>query len=278
VEGRNGLLTLAVYLTATTLIVLAAAWGIYRYAADARLAALQPIVDTPGPELAVARVDLAAKTEAARSAGDLEQQRIRLLEAMLQDKTQRLRQLSTVLDEKTAELEELRTRYDKAVVLAVESLTTNAADQPAKQPARPDEAGRKADPAVLEAELSMAREVHQSLLSDVTALQEELSHAQQELDQLKTAQEQEAMQQLREATVLENAAAGVLVRVGRQAVPALRDALNHPSPVVRRWAATVLGGMGSEAEDALPALTEALSDVDSSVRRAAQTALEAIER
>jgi HEAT repeat protein len=61
-------------------------------------------------------------------------------------------------------------------------------------------------------------------------------------------------------------------------VPSLRDALNHASPIVRRWAATVLGGMGSDAEDAIPALTEALSDTDPEVRAAVQSALESIER
>jgi chromosome segregation ATPase len=230
--------------------------------------------------MAVTYMDLAAKTNAQSTrTADMERQRIRLLEAMLEDKTQRLRQLSDQLEVKTAQFEELRARYDEAVVLAVESLSqdSNATTAPSDRTGKAT-SDKKADPALLEAELSVAREVHESLVSDVTVLQEELSRAQRELDQLKVAQDQETMERLREATVLENAAASVLLSVGREAVPALRDALNHPSPAVRQWAATVLGGIGPEADDALAALTEALSDADPNVRSAVQSALEAIER
>ena len=279
-DGRNGLLTLVVYLTATMLIALVALLGVFRYSATARIAALQPIDGEQAPELAVTHLDRAAKVNAqgARTA-DMEKQRIRLLEAMLEDKTRRLRQLSDLLEKKTAEFEELRTRYEDAVALAVESLSQDPnAPGAAPKPGDQETPDATTDPALLEAELSVAREVHESLVSDVTVLQEELNRAQRELEQLKEAQDQEAMERLRDAMVLESAAASVLLRVGRDSVPALRDALNHPSPVVRRWAATVLGGIGSEAEDAIPALTEALSDADPNVRSAVQSALEAIER
>jgi hypothetical protein len=280
VDGRNGLLTLVVYLVATTLIVLVALLGIYQYSFQGRLAALAPLEEEQAPELAVKYMDAAAKINAQRDgAADMEKQRIRLLEVMLADKTRRLRQLSDQLEEKTTAYEDLRARYDDAVVLAVESLSQDpAAASAASKRAGQETPDKKADPAVLEAELSVAREVHASLVSDVTALQEELGRAQQELAQLKEVRDQEAMERLREATVLENAAASVLLRVGREAVPSLRDAPNHPSPIVRRWAATVLGGMGSDAGDAVATLTETLSDVDANVRAAAQSALESIER
>ena len=278
--GRNGLLTLVVYLTATMLIVLVALLGVFHYSAIARISALKPIDSEQAPELAVTHLDLAAKASAPGVGNaDMEKQRIRLLESMLEDKTRRLRQLSDLLRQKAAEFEELRTRYDDAVALAVESLNhDSSASGAAPKPSNQETPDAKTDPALLEAELSVARAVHESLVSDVTTLQEELTRAQRELAQLKEAQDQETMERLREATVLENAAASVLLRVGREAVPALRDALNHPSPIVRRWAATVLAGIGSEAEDAIPALTEALSDADSNVRSAVQSALEAIER
>jgi hypothetical protein len=280
VDGRNGLLTLVVYLTVTMLIVLVSLLGVFRYSANARISALTPIDSEQAPEVAVAHLDLAAKANAPGVGNaDMEKQRIRLLESMLEDKTRRLRQLSDLLQQKAAEFEELRTRYDDAVALAVESLSHDSnASGAAPKPSNRETPDAKTDPALLQAELSVARAVHESLVSDVTALQEELTRAQRELEQLKEAQDQETMERLRDATVLENAAASVLSRVGREAVPALRDALDHPSPVVRRWAATVLGSIGSEAEDAIPALTEALSDVDSNVRRAVQSALEAIER
>ncbi len=276
VDGRNGLLTLGVYLTAAMLIVLAALVGIFRYTTRAHLPPLQPIEVEPVPEWAVTHTQLDAEADARRvRAANMEKQRVRLLETMLEEKTDRLRQLSKLLDEKTRELDDLRVRYDEAVMLTVETLTRDPAESLLPEEEAADAA---ADPAQLEAELSLAREIQQSLVSDVTVLQEELGQAQQELNQLKLVQGQETMERLREAAVLENAAASVLVTVGRPAVPALRNALSHPSPVVRQWAATVLGSIGADAADAVPALTEALSDSDPNVRGAARWALESIAR
>ncbi|MHB8973468.1 MAG: HEAT repeat domain-containing protein [Pirellulaceae bacterium] len=287
VDDRNGLLTLAVYVTAALVIVLAAVIGVFRYAAVARVAALQPIVSEPAPEIAVAYRDRVPRLEASgTAASDVEQQRIHLLEALLEEKSQRLRQQSEQLQATTSEYEELRARYDEAVLLAVNSSGNNpvtpgnnpaakvAADTPAGT-ATPD---MPTAPALLEAELTAAGVVHESLVADLAALQEELARVHTDMEQLKETRDQETTERLRDAVLLETAAANVLVRAGRDSVPALREALDHSSPAVRRWAALVLGGIGSEAEDAVPALTEALSDRDRSVRDAARTALEAIER
>lgn len=276
---RNGLLTLAVYLAASLLIVLVAMLGIYQYSATTRFPGLTPAEEDPAAELAVSYVDMAPQASAQRArSADITKQRIRLLETMLDDKTQQLRTLSQQLEEKTAQFEDLRARYDEAVMLAVASLSQAPPVAAGAEQAEGGTHAPRAGPAELEAELSAAREIHASLLSDVTVLQDELSHAQQELAQLKEVRDQQTMDRLREAMMLENAAAGVLLSVGRPAVPALREALNHASPDVRRWAATVLGGMASDAEDAIPALTEALSDADPDVRAAARSALESIER
>lgn len=278
-DGRNGLLTLAAYLTVAMFVALVAALGVYKYTADARIAALQPIESETPPEWAVPRVDPAASAAnevKRRRTADMEKQRIRLLESMLEERTQRLRHLTASLDEKTAELDELRLRYDETVVLAVETLAHQPAGEATSSDQQPEDP--KADPAVLEAELSVAREVHQSLVADVTSLQEELARAQRELGQLRLVQDQETMDRLREAAVLENAAASVLLRVGRDAVPALIETLDHPTPSVRRWAATVLGGLGDDAEDALAALVESRADPDPDVRAAIESAIQAIGR
>jgi hypothetical protein len=274
------LITLAAYLTATMLIALAALVGIFRYSTSSRLATLPPITTESAPGLAVAHLDRVHKSDTIGTAtSSVEVQRIRVLESMLEEKTQRLRQQSEQLKAKTAEYEDLRARYDETVLLAVDSLEHRVdAKAVAEQPADEEVAAAATDPAVLEAELTAAGVVHESLVADLASLQEELARAYSNMAQLKEAKDQETSERLREAQILEAAAANVLLRVGRESVPALRDALSHASPAVRRWAATVLGGIGPDAEEAVPALTETLSDRDPGVREAARSALEAIER
>ena len=59
---------------------------------------------------------------------------------------------------------------------------------------------------------------------------------------------------------------------------ALRELAMRSYPVVRRWAATVLGGMGAAAGEAVEPLRIALTDPDPKVARAAKAALDMIER
>ena len=57
-NDRSGLLTLAVYLTATMLIVVVAFLGIFRYGAMARVAALSEVPHEPTSELAGTGLEL----------------------------------------------------------------------------------------------------------------------------------------------------------------------------------------------------------------------------
>jgi len=61
-----------------------------------------------------------------------------------------------------------------------------------------------------------------------------------------------------------------------QAVPDLIDALNDSEGPVREWAAKALGSIGLDAKPALAALTEALLDEEPGVREAASGALDQI--
>jgi len=69
-------------------------------------------------------------------------------------------------------------------------------------------------------------------------------------------------------------AAGRLAAVGRAAIPALRQALSDPDPLVRIEAARSLGRIG--AVDALESLAKCLLDPQSDVRLSAATAMRAI--
>jgi hypothetical protein len=190
-----------------------------------------------------------------------------------------LREKAAEFEAKSQAYRDLQIRYDEAVLLAIETLTQDVEAEREKQNRPTQEAGTvPADPQALKAELDAADLVHESLVSDLTALQEELARAYVDMDQLKDSAAQEISARLREALVLEAAAAEILLRGGRDSVPALREALNHANPIVRRFAATVLGGIGPNAAEAIPALNDALADREASVRDAARTALDAIEK
>ncbi len=251
-DDQHGLLTLAAYLTATMLIVLVACLGIFYYGAAPRVPALESNPSDPVPEFAVTQLDLTPNAVGQSSTlAALDQQRIRLLETMLSEKTERLREQSELIARQASDLEELKKRYDDVMSVAAASLEqdpTGDMEGAEQGAAVSDEA---ADPARLEAELSMARAVHEALVSDLESMQDELVRAYEELERWQEESNRESGDRLRDGLILEAASADVLSRIGSDAVPALRDSLTHTSPVVRRWAATVLGGIGPGAGNAV---------------------------
>ncbi len=64
-----------------------------------------------------------------------------------------------------------------------------------------------------------------------------------------------------------------LRRMGKNAVPALQQALGSSDVIVRRRAAAVLGNIGEDAKEAIPQLINSLKDFDSEVRSLAAEAL-----
>jgi prefoldin subunit 5 len=287
VNDRSGLLTLAVYLTAAMLIVVAAFVGVFRYGAMARVAALEDVAQEPIPELAVGELQLAPDgATAAAGANALDQQRIRVLQGLLADKTERIREQAERLEQQAQELANWRRHYEEAMQTATSLLPmdTPQGEQPAtgvespSEPPLPDGAA-SADPGSLEAELMITQAVHDTLVSDLETLQNELAQLRARMAEVQAEADRQSANQLRDVLALETATAGVLMRIGREeAVPALMTALQHTDPIVRRWAATALGSFGPDAAEATGALAEALSDSDASVRRAVAAALDAIER
>lgn len=279
-DGRNGLVTLAAYLTATVVISAAAFYGVFRYSLSQRLDDLRLEEPTGPPALATMPVSRAEANAVLRSTtSSAEQQRIRMLEALLSEKTEKLREKASEFEAKSAAYRELQARYDEAVLVAIDTLAQDVEAEREKQnQASKAEGATPTDPQKLEAELKAADLVHESLVSDLTALQDELERAYVDMDEIKDSAAREISERLREALTLEAAAADMLQRGGAESVPALREALNDANPIVRRFAATVLGGIGPAAAEAIPALNEALTDREAIVRDAARAALNAIEK
>ncbi len=303
-NDRIGLLTLAAYMTATMVVVVAAFWGIMQYTITARVPSLDSLPAEATPHLATSGVPQLPEDRptAVSDVSGLDRQRVRFLESMLADKSKLIRQQAAEIAQQAADIEELRQRYDETMLMALESLQDDATDDAqrkvqdgASSPAektlvaagkaekRVDKRARNADVASLspeqaEAELMLARAVHDALVSDLESLQNELDKVYEQLEKAHDAASNASSDQLKDTLVLEDITAGVIAQTGRDAVPGLIAALAHSNPVVRHWAAVALTELGPDGEDATQALAEALTDSNPDVRRAAKAALDAIER
>ncbi len=300
-NDKNGLVTLAAFLTVAMVIVVAALLGIYRYGVVARVSSLGAIPAEPQPDLAASGPQLSPDPSASTaSLGGLDRQRLRILESILAEKTELVRRQSQQITDQHAAMKDLEQRLDDAMMVAIESLQdeNTEQDENAEQDENTEQGGSTEqdtaaadtetsaveldsvplDPDQLAAELILSQALHDAMTGDLATLHDELDEAYEQLARLKDEASIAAADQLRDAVALDAASAEVLRTVGQDAIPGLIDALAHVDPVVRRWAATVLGEMGSDASDVIGALGEALSDQDPSVRRAAKSALDEIER
>jgi HEAT repeat protein len=75
-----------------------------------------------------------------------------------------------------------------------------------------------------------------------------------------------------------NAAAGALASIGKDALPALLDALTNGTSFARLEVAGVMASFGPDTEEAVPALVECLRHEDAGVRGNAIASLQAIPK
>ena len=280
-NDNHGLLTLAAYLTATLLIVVVALLGVFHWGVSDRINSLPTVTNESQSEVAYGRVQMSSEAQAANAGSRfLADQRIRLLESLLTEKTQLLHEHMAKTASQEKELAELRGHLDSAVALAAEPLMTEDAGvvDRAEQPDTSEELSLEERASRLETEVLVAGATHDALIGQMESLQTELDRVFGELEMLRLTAEQASSQHLEELLALETGSAGVLLDLGSEAIAPLIKALEHADPVVRRWAATVLGGLGATAGDAVEPLAATLDDPDPRVRRAAKAALDLIER
>jgi HEAT repeat protein len=104
-----------------------------------------------------------------------------------------------------------------------------------------------------------------------------LAATDEEIARLKQESEIEFRVLLAQKEAFEAVASRALTIIGAEAVPVLVEHLSHQRADIRQWAATVLGEIGADANEATPALIDALSDNDVGVREAARQSLDLIE-
>ncbi len=271
-NGTRGILTIGAYLVVALVVVLVAFWGLVKYGVTNPTATIQANQPLPTGELGSTRVQIASvDTGSATTLVGQNEQRLRVLQNMVSEKSEQLRDLTDRLKAQQADYKSLSDRYEEAVTVAVDLLANAGLDA-----VNPDNPDADEDLATLQAELQMAQVIQDSLTADVERLQEELARANMELEEAQRQAEEQVADRLRDGMILEAEAANALMAIGVSAVPELRKALDNPNPLVRRWAANILAGIGPDAQEALPALTEALSDSDAGVRAAARAAVDQI--
>ncbi len=276
-SDRSGLLTLAAYSTAAMLIALVALLGIFRFGAVERVSSLEPLPIAPSPQPAAADAHTVRRPAEVPGGPSRAEQRVQMLEAMLAEKSDLLRRQAQQISRQSGDLADLRRQYENAMFI-IEGLQPSGAepsgntagsndagveptDQTPSEPLSPEQVHD------LQAELVLAHAVHDALVEDLDALQAELEQAYVRIGQLRVEGDVKSTNDLRDALALEAAAANIVVRLGQDAVTPLIEYLQHDNPVVRRWAATVLGSLGTQATDAVSGLTACLRDPNVDVQR-----------
>ena len=159
---------------------------------------------------------------------------------------------------------ELRTYYDALVTLESDQQEANTA----KADAETIELQKQLEE--LRLRLAESKTQERELETGLTELREDLEKAYSELAEYETA----AL--LEPERTQEDVAKDVLLRIGTSAVPTLIRLLDDERTDIRLFAASMLGEIGPDAEDAIPALREVLSDRNERVRAAAQRSLDLI--
>ncbi len=287
-DGKSTLFAFAAYLTIVLVLVAVASvailhFGLANYFAPYKLAESTPAnapTSTPPP---VRSVELVAPPNPGAPTSPGLEQRIQVLEAMVEQKNKQLRALAQQLESKNRALARLRAEYDETTATMVEMLGESAADDRSKLEDAaieqvPGEPAQESAPRGAGAAAANTEDMQNSLSARIEQLQNELNQANQELAALQLQMLTEAANAQLHARQVDQAVVTLLGSIGTSAVPALIRALDDANPEVRRWAASALGRIGPDADDAVPALTDALTDDDENVRKAASAALESVGR
>lgn len=201
---------------------------------------------------------------------------IKRLQVLLEQKTRLLEKKTELLERKTVEQLALKNELDEAISL----LEVLAEQVPETGVLAPDDD-------VMNGELheDMERLIKQYEDNELLASEQEdewkalvveLAATDEEIARLKQESEIEFRVLLAQKEAFEAVASRTLAEIGLESVPVLVEHLSHQRADIRQWAATVLGEIGADANEATPALIDALSDNDAGVREAARQSLDLI--
>lgn len=201
---------------------------------------------------------------------------IRRLQVLLDQKTELLEKKTALVERKTSEQLALKKELDEAIALL--EMLEGQLSETGKLTWQGNVANGE-----LHEDLERLRKKRQESESQANEQDEEwktlvveLAATDEEIARLKQESEIEFRVLLAQKEAFEAVASRALATIGAESVPVLVEHLSHRRADIRQWAATVLGEIGADADEAIPALIDALSDDDVGVREAARQSLDLI--
>lgn len=201
---------------------------------------------------------------------------IKRLQVLLEQKTRLLEKKTALLERNTEEQLSLKRELDQAIALL--EMLAEQVSETGQLTGEDDTANGE-----LHDDLERLIKQHQESESQAdeqdeewNALVVELAATDEEITRLRQESEIEFRDLLDQKEAFKAVASRALATIGAESVPVLVEHLSHQRADIREWAATVLGEIGADADEATPALIDMLSDADAGVREAARQSLDLI--
>ncbi|MAD79792.1 MAG: hypothetical protein CMJ50_02960 [Planctomycetaceae bacterium] len=274
-SDRNSLLIVGLY-TSVGLLVAVTGYGTFAYYKSVSSSALADMEATLAAEIAAsARTGntqpprpLANTAALTRAHAQLNQ-----LQTMLERNSRLLEKRTTLLNQKTTECKALQAQLDGSIATVLELLGT---DTEASSSEVRQQVGRDLEQEFnqLKTELDRSESLELEQMQQVAQLKTELAATESEIAEIREQTNAELLSLLEQQQLLDTTSRRAFTQLGSAAVPVLVEFLSDERAEVRSWAASVLGGLGADGQDAVPALMGMLVDDDRIVRDQAKRSLE----
>ena len=195
------------------------------------------------------------------------------LQARLERNSRSLKKRTTELNQKTAECKALQELLDGSIATVLELLDmdTGVRSSEVRQ-----QLGRDLEQEFnqLKTELERSESLELEQMQQVAPLKTELAVTESEIATILEQTNAELLSLFEQQQLLDATSRLAFKQLGAAAVPVLVELLSDERAEVRVWAASVLGGLGADGQDAVPALMGMLVDNDRIVRDQAKRSLE----
>ena len=274
-SDKNSLLIVALFAT-IGLLVVGVGFGTFTYYQSTSSSAFADMEVSLAAELATR--DTSANTRPPRPLANTAaltraHAKMNELQSMLQRNSRLLEMRTRKLNQKTVECKALQEQLDGTIATVLELL---AADSDEDNSEALQQLGQDLQNELkqLKLELERSEELELEQMQQVAQLKTDLAATDAEIVELREETNDELLTLLEQHQVLDATARRAFTQLGAAAVPVLVELLSDERAEVRTWAASVLGGLGAEGQDAVPALMGMLVDSDKIVREQAKRSLE----
>lgn len=195
------------------------------------------------------------------------------LQAMLERNSRLLERRTTLLNQKTTECKTLKQQLDGSIATVLELLDMDP--DPGGSDAR-KKLGRDLEHEfqMLAAELDRSESLELEQTQQVAQLKAELTETESQIAQIREQADAELLSLLEYQQLVDATSRRAFKQMGVAAVPVLVELLGDDRADVRAWAASILGSLGTDGQDAVPALMGMLVDNDKGVRDQAKRSLD----